>query len=45
MLYFSVKTLRREIAKVLNSTEDARVKRMSTFESMSVFAGLLCGCG
>ena len=32
ILYFSVKTLRPEIAKVLNSTEDAsHLKSMSTF--------------
>ena len=29
---FSVETLRREIAKVLNSTEDAHVSNMSAFE-------------
>ena len=33
ILYFSVKTLRREIAKVLNSSEDAHIKTMSTFET------------
>jgi hypothetical protein len=31
------------IPKVLNSPEDAHVSNMINFESMSVFAGLLCG--
>jgi hypothetical protein len=31
ILYFSVKTLRREIAKVLKSTEEAHKKTMSIF--------------
>jgi hypothetical protein len=30
------------MSKVLISTEDAHIKSMSAFETMSVFAGLLC---
>ena len=33
ILYFGVKTLKREIAKALYSTEDAHIRNMSIFET------------
>jgi hypothetical protein len=34
-----------QASKVLNSSEDTHASNMSAFETISVFAGLLCGGG